>query len=75
MAFIDQTNTVAQMHGLGRKYCFDTNNYEAFLEETFDIVKINPVGLVRADSGFYSDSFLSWFETKKPKLCNSRQVL
>ena len=32
-------------------------NYKAFLEETFDVVlKNKSVGLVRADSGFYSDN-------------------
>ena len=35
------------------------------MEETFDVVlKNKSVGLVRADSGFYSDKFLSWFEKR-----------
>ena len=39
------------------------NNYDAFLNETFDIcLKDKKVGLVRADSGFYSQEFLEWFE-------------
>lgn len=64
MAFIDQTKMVANAW-LRAGNTADTNNYEAFLEETFDIVlKNKSVGLVRADSGFYSDSFLSWFEQR-----------
>jgi len=43
----------------------DLNNYQAFLEETFDEVLCEKeIGLVRADSGFYADDFLNWFETR-----------
>jgi hypothetical protein len=44
----------------------DLNNYEAFLNETFnEVLKDKEIGLVRADSGFYSNNFLKWFEDKK----------
>lgn len=64
MAFVDQTKMVANAW-LRAGNTSDTNNYKAFLEETFDVVlKNKSVGLVRADSGFYSDKFLSWFEKR-----------
>lgn len=64
MAFVDQTKMVANAW-LRAGNTSDTNNYKAFLEETFDVVlKNKSVELVRADSGFYSDKFLSWFEKR-----------
>ena len=64
MAFIDQTKMVANAW-LRAGNTRDLNNYEAFLNETFDVcLKNKDIGLVRADSGFYSDKFLSWFERR-----------
>ena len=64
MAFVDQTKMVANAW-LRAGNTSDTNNYKAFLEETFDIcLKDKKVGLVRADSGFYSQEFLEWFEKR-----------
>ena len=64
MAFIDQTKMVANAW-LRAGNTSDLNNFEAFLNETFDVcLKNKDIGLVRADSGFYSDKFLSWFERK-----------
>ena len=64
MAFIDQTKMVANAW-LRAGNTSDLNNYEAFLNETFDVcLKNKDIGLVRADSGFYSDKFLSWFERR-----------
>ena len=64
MAFIDQTKMVANAW-LRAGNTSDLNNYEAFLNETFDVcLKNKDIGLVRADSGFYSDKFLSWFEKR-----------
>lgn len=64
IAFIDQTKMIANAWMRSG----DTNalnSYEHFLNETFDIaLKYKKVGLVRADSGFYSDAFLSWFEQR-----------
>ena len=80
MAFIDQTKMVANAW-LRAGNTRDLNNYEAFLNETFDVcLKNKDIGLVRADSGFYSDKFLSWFERRNlnyiiavkfyPEFCN-----
>ena len=64
MAFIDQTKMVA--NALMRAgNTSDFNNYDAFLTETFDVaLKNKEIGLVRADSGFYSNNFLKWFEER-----------
>ena len=62
MAFIDQTKMVANAW-MRCGNTSDLNNYKAFLDETFDIVlKDKKVSLVRADSGFYSNNFLKYFE-------------
>lgn len=41
------------------------SNINAFLDETLDILQSKKVGLVRCDSGFYSNLFLSELERKK----------
>ncbi len=41
-----------------------SNNVINFLEETFSILKDKKIGLFRADSGFFSDSILSFIESK-----------
>ncbi|MEK7146291.1 MAG: IS1380 family transposase, partial [Patescibacteria group bacterium] len=41
------------------------SNAVAFLDETFSILSGKRVGLVRADSGFFGQSFLEYFETRK----------
>ena len=64
MAFIDQTKMVANAW-MRAGNTSDLNNYDAFLSETFDVVlKDKEIGLVRADSGFYSNDFLKWFEKR-----------
>ena len=64
MAFIDQTKMVANAW-MRAGNTSDLNNYDAFLTETFDIaLKNKEIGLVRADSGFYSNNFLKWFEKR-----------
>ena len=64
MAFIDQTKMVANAW-MRAGNTSDLNNYDAFLTETFDIaLKDKSIGLVRADSGFYSNNFLKWFEKR-----------
>lgn len=40
------------------------NNIYNFLEETFQIVTPERIGLVRADSGFYGDKLFKFLETK-----------
>jgi len=64
MAFIDQTKMVANAW-MRSGNTADLNNYENFLNETFNIaLKDKEIGLVRADSGFYSNGFLKWFENR-----------
>ncbi len=65
IAFIDQTKMVANAW-MRPGNTSDFNNYSNFLNETFDVVlKDKKVGLVRADSGFYSNDFLKWFEKRE----------
>ena len=65
IAFIDQTKMIANAW-MRSGDTVALSNYQDFLNETFDVcLKDKKVGLVRADSGFYSDSFLSWFEQRK----------
>jgi len=65
IAFIDQTKMVANSW-LRSGNTSDINNVEAFLDETFDIVlKDKKIGLVRADSGFYSNRFLNYLEERE----------
>ncbi len=41
------------------------SNVKGFLEETLEILSNIKIGLVRADSGFYADKFLKYFEEKR----------
>ncbi len=64
IAFISQTKMVANAW-MRAGNTSDLNNYDAFLNETFDVaLKDKEIGLVRADSGFYSNNFLKWFENR-----------
>lgn len=65
IAFIDQTRMVANAW-MRSGNTSDLNNWEDFLYETFKVIlKNREIGLVRADSGFYSNEFLKWFEKEK----------
>ena len=65
MAFIDQTRMVANAW-LRPGNTADSSNCKAFMEETFDVVlKDKKIGLVRADSGFYTEELLSYLEQKQ----------
>ena len=65
IAFIDQTKMVANAW-MRSGNTSDLNNWEDFLYETFKVIlKNKEIGLVRADSGFYSNKFLKWFEKEK----------
>ena len=63
VAFISQTRMVANawLRPGNTSAC---SNCEAFMDETFEILRDHTVGLVRADSGFYSDKILSHLEEK-----------
>jgi len=65
IAFIDQTRMVVNAW-MRSGNTADLNNWQDFLYETFKVIlKNKEVGLVRADSGFYSNEFLKWFEKEK----------
>jgi hypothetical protein len=64
MAFISETRMVANSWLRSGNTAALSNIYN-FLEETFEILKSKKIGLVRADSGFYSDKFFKYFESKK----------
>lgn len=40
------------------------SNIQNFLDETMNILQNKKIGLIRADSGFFSESFLRYFETR-----------
>ena len=64
MAFVPQLKLVANAW-LRPGDTADISSYEPFMRETFDQVLVDhTVGLVRADSGFYSDDLLRWLEAK-----------
>ena len=65
MAFISQTRMVANAW-LRPGNTADNSNCEAFLEETYEkVLKEQEVGLLRADSGFYTDKILSYLESRE----------
>jgi hypothetical protein len=67
MAFIGQTKMVANAW-LRPGNTGDSSSCKAFMQETFDLaLKGKKVGLVRADSGFYTEELLSYLEEEKHK--------
>jgi len=65
MAFISQTRMVANTW-LRPGNTADSSNCKAFMAETFkEVLKDKQVGLVRADSGFYTEEILSYLETEE----------
>ena len=65
MAFVEQTRMVANAW-LRPGNTAASSNCEAFMEETFENVLSNQkVGLVRADSGFYTENLLNYRECKE----------
>jgi len=64
MAFVSETRMVANAW-MRPGNTAALSGIKGFLNETFEeILKDHPIGLVRADSGFYSQSFLEWLEKK-----------
>ena len=65
VAFISQTRMVANAW-LRPGNTAASSNAEAFMHETFsEVLKNQKVGLVRADSGFYSQKLLSYLEQRE----------
>jgi hypothetical protein len=64
MAFVSQTRMVANAW-LRPGNTAASSNCVAFMEETFDdVLKDKRIGLVRADSGFYTEEILNYLECK-----------
>lgn len=65
MAFVSQTRMVANAW-LRPGNTADSSNCKAFLQETIEEVLVKKkIGLVRADSGFYTEEILSYIEQQK----------
>jgi hypothetical protein len=65
IAFVSQTRMVANAW-LRPGNTADSSNCKSFLEETFEeVLKNQKVGLLRADSGFYTSDILSYLESRK----------
>ena len=64
LAFTSQTRMVVNAW-LRPGNTADSSNCQAFLEETFEeVLKNQKVGLLRADSGFYTEDILSYLENR-----------
>lgn len=63
MAFLSQTRMVVNAW-LRPGNTSSGSNMQNFLEETFEILQNKKVGLLRADSGFYGNDYLKYFEEK-----------
>lgn len=64
MAFVSQTRMVANTW-LRPGNTADSSSCKAFMQETFnEALKGKKVGLVRADSGFYTEELLDYLETE-----------
>lgn len=64
MAFIPEVRMIANAW-MRQGNTGATSNVNSFLEETLHILQSKKVGLIRCDSGFYGNPFLSELETKK----------
>lgn len=64
MAFIDDCNMIANFW-LRPGNTSSANNFLAFLDDTLNKLAGKKVGLIRADSGFYSKSIFEYLENRK----------
>jgi hypothetical protein len=65
MAFIPDCRMIANFW-LRSGDSHTTNNFLGFLEDTLNKLQGKKVGLIRADSGFYSDAIMEYLETQRP---------
>ena len=63
MAFLSETRMVVNAW-LRPGNTASASSMQLFLDETFEILQHKKVGLIRADSGFYGDDYLNYFERK-----------
>jgi len=65
MAFVSQTRMVANAW-LRPGNTADSSSCKSFMQETFkEVLKDKDVGLVRADSGFYTEEIMSYLEEER----------
>lgn len=64
MAFVADCKMVANFW-LRSGDAYTSNNFEAFLEDTFEKLAEKKIGLLRADSGFYDKKVLHYLEHKQ----------
>ena len=64
MAFLSETRMVINAW-MRPGNTASLSSCESFLKETLDILKTKTVGLIRADSGFYSEKMLNFFKERK----------
>ena len=65
MAFVSQTRMVANAW-LRPGNTADSSNCKAFLQETVEeVLSDTKIGLIRADSGFYTEEILNYLESQK----------
>jgi hypothetical protein len=64
MAFLSQTRMVINAW-MRPGNTASLSSCEEFLKETFEILKHKTIGLMRADSGFYSHKIMTFLEAKK----------
>ena len=65
LAFVSQTRMVANAW-LRPGNTADSSSCKEFMEETFtEVLKDKKIGLVRADSGFYTEELMSFIERKR----------
>jgi hypothetical protein len=69
MAFVADCRMIANFW-LRPGDSYTTNNFLNFLEDTLDKLKGKSVGLIRADSGFYSKEIFDYLETRHPQSIN-----
>ena len=63
LAFVDECKMICNFW-LRSGDAYTTNNFISFLEDTLSRLKGKNVGLLRADSGFYSDDIFSHLEQR-----------
>jgi hypothetical protein len=66
MAFVSDCRMIANLW-LRPGDSYTTNNFLSFLEDTLNKLPGKTVGLIRADSGFYSKEIFEYLETRLPK--------
>ena len=67
LAFVADIEMVANFW-LRSGDAYTANNFKEFLEETLHFLQSRQIGLLRLDSGFYSDEIFNYLETRNPSI-------